>query len=138
MTSLFQGGYNPPVVAGTDITPSMISAQVIPTWAKISATQASHPWNNSGFTMKWQGANPRTYRMVFSHVTHSGCVGLTNQATACTPGQPGCPTNIVTGNGGTSFNLQTGGPLTTTQVQTLCTANNYAGGANMVAFDFTN
>jgi len=148
MTSMLQGGYNPGLGAGTDITASMISSQAIPSWAtspSAPTTQAVHPWNEgttatTGYHLFWMNSNPRTYRMSFYQVTRTGCVGLITQATGCTPGQPGCPIDVfVAQSAGTAISLTPpASALTTNQIQGLCAQNNYSGGTNSVEFDFTN
>jgi prepilin-type N-terminal cleavage/methylation domain-containing protein len=143
MTSLMQGGYNPGYGAGTNITPQMITAKVIPSWATAPApnnlTTGSHPWYPN-MLMYWMSASPKTYRLSLYQVSMKGCVGLVNYAMSCTAGQPGCPIDVVVAVGAATFSLTTLSTATpmTTQIQNLCNNNNYNGGNNSVEFDYVN
>ena len=150
LTSLMQGGYGvsgTPCAAPCDVTTQMITAKVIPDWAKTGAGTASNPWNNTGFTIRYISTAPLTFRVSFYGVeSGASCDGLVMAATNCTAGRPGCPVMVRSGgkppptytDPTVSFNTSTGAMTSTVAHGTICAANDFTGGAvNSVEFDFT-
>jgi prepilin-type N-terminal cleavage/methylation domain-containing protein len=80
--------------AAGDVTTNMITANVIPSWALISATQVSTPWgfnvtggNNIQLKVFAEipggGKTASHVRISFYGVPNDGCIALISQATSC-------------------------------------------------------
>lgn len=144
-----------------------IGPQVVPT-SYIDAstpTTIDSPWSAKNFylwALKDATPNSKKFRVSFYNVTMQGCLSLLQKATACQPGQVGCPIQVGTGGKSSPVAPSTAnsckpnftcpgeatavanvgwGLLNVAAEQALCasTVNNYtgaAGTANSVEFDY--
>ena len=130
-----------------NVTPGMITAQVIPsTYVNVGGTTANTPWGAGNFIIyapvTVAAPGNRRARLSFLQVTKQGCIALLTQATACQTGQSSCPVDVQTDSNGTgnnvSANASTGWAtvMTSTLVNTMCNANSYTGGTNSVDLDY--
>lgn len=79
-----------------------IGPQVVPSSYVDAATPTTidTPWSAKNFylwALKDTTPNSKKFRVSFYNVTLRGCMSLLQKATACQPGQVGCPTQVGTG-----------------------------------------
>lgn len=149
-----------------DITPCLLSAQVIPSaYADaVTAGTAINPWSGFGTTYFSGGGGvsvfgaqsgsvtgPAQFRVSFYDVSYGGCVALINQATSCQFGEAECPFHVITAyQNGSCYPTPTGcsaaapttygswSIMTPAIVATLCGDNNYSGTTpSSVEFDYS-
>jgi hypothetical protein len=152
MLALMQGQNLPATVpcSGTsDITCSMITAQVIPSTyvdAQAPTTSADNPWSLQGFHVYSMGT--KTFRLSYYNVSQQGCMALLSQMTACQFGQLGCPAAVYSlqsaksctptnCDGTVSAGAAGWQALTSAKSSTLCGYNSYTGGVNSLEFDMS-
>jgi hypothetical protein len=116
----------------------LIPTGVIPQWAVIDATDATHPWGSILKVFAGPGGtNNLTFRISFYNVPLDACMGLLTEGTGCDPTQSGCPKEVYTEDTG---QLQLPDPVTgwqtliASRIQTMCDDNTPT--ANSVEFDF--